>query len=58
MWQKLHWRERWLPDDKLNFKQGILKKSKLAQHAYEEGHRVIWDEVGILENKSNSRCMK
>jgi hypothetical protein len=37
-------------------KEGLLEKSKLAQHAYEEGDRVFWDEARILEIESNSRC--
>jgi hypothetical protein len=32
-----------------NFQQGLLDKSKLVQHSYEEGKRVIWDEASILE---------
>jgi hypothetical protein len=31
-----------------NLKEGRLEKSKLAQHAYEDGHRVSWDEARIL----------
>jgi hypothetical protein len=38
--------------------EGPLEKSKLAQHAYEEGHRVGWDEARILEIESNSRYRK
>jgi hypothetical protein len=34
------------------------KKSKLAKHAYGEGHRVIWYEARILEIEGNSRCGK
>jgi hypothetical protein len=34
------------------------KKSKLAQHAYKEGQRVIWDEARIFEIESNSRHRK
>jgi hypothetical protein len=30
----------------------------LAQHAYEEGHRVNWDEARVLEIDSNSRYRK
>jgi hypothetical protein len=30
----------------------------LAQHAYEEGHRVCWDEARVLEIESNSRYRK
>jgi hypothetical protein len=41
-----------------NLQQSLLKKSKLAQHAYEEGHRVGWDEARILEIESNSRYKK
>jgi hypothetical protein len=39
-------------------KEGLPEKSKLVQHAYEEGHRVIWDEARILEFESNSRHKK
>jgi hypothetical protein len=35
-----------------------MDKSKLAQHAYEEGHRFIWDTARILEIESNSRYRK
>jgi hypothetical protein len=41
-----------------NLRAGPLQKSKLAQHAYEEGHRVGWDEARILEIESNSRYRK
>jgi hypothetical protein len=40
-----------------NLREGLLEKSKLAQHAY-EGHRVGCEEARILEIKSNSRCRK
>jgi hypothetical protein len=32
-----------------NLKEGLLEKSKLAQHAYEEGHRVGWNDARVLE---------
>jgi hypothetical protein len=32
-----------------NLRENLLEKSKLAQHAYEEGHRVGGDEAMILE---------
>jgi hypothetical protein len=35
-----------------------MKKSKSAQHAYEGGHMLVWDEAWILEIESNSRCRK
>jgi hypothetical protein len=41
-----------------NLQQGLLEKLKLAQHAYEEGHRVRWDDARILEIESNSRYRK
>jgi hypothetical protein len=41
-----------------NFKESLLEKSKLAQHACKVGHRVIWDEARILETESNSRYRK
>jgi hypothetical protein len=41
-----------------NLKQGLLEKSKLAQHAYEEVHRVGWDDARILEIEINSRYRK
>jgi hypothetical protein len=39
-------------------KEGLLDKSNLAKHAYEEGHRVGWYEARILEIESNSRYRK
>jgi hypothetical protein len=41
-----------------NLQQGLLEKSKLAQLAYEEGHRVGCDETMFLEIESNSRHRK
>jgi predicted GIY-YIG superfamily endonuclease len=32
-----------LREHKHNLKEGLLEQSKLAQHAYEEGHRVGCD---------------
>jgi hypothetical protein len=48
----------WLYEHRHEFKVGLLEKSKLAQHAYKEGHWDNWDEVKILEIKSNSRYRK
>jgi hypothetical protein len=45
----------WLREHRHNFKDGIPEKSKLAQHAYEEGHRVTWDETRVLEIESISQ---
>jgi hypothetical protein len=41
-----------------NLKEVLLEKSKLSQHAYEEGHRVGCDGARILEIESNSRYRK
>jgi hypothetical protein len=35
-----------------SLKEGLIEKSKLVQHAYEEGHRVGWVEARILEIES------
>jgi hypothetical protein len=48
----------WLHEHKHNLKEGLLEKPKLSQHAYEEGHRVGWEEGRILEIESNSRYME
>jgi hypothetical protein len=42
----------------LNLEESLLEKSKLAQRAYEEGHKVGWDEDRLLEIGSNSRYRK
>jgi hypothetical protein len=34
-----------------NLKDGLLHKSKLAQHAYEEGHSVGWMMLGFWKLK-------
>jgi hypothetical protein len=47
-----------LREDRHNIKQGLLEKSKLAQHAYEKNHRVGWDEARILEIESNNKYKK
>jgi predicted GIY-YIG superfamily endonuclease len=47
-----------LREHRHNLQQGLPEKSKLAQHAHEEGHKVSWDEVVILEIESNSRYRK
>jgi hypothetical protein len=41
-----------------NLQQGLLGKSKLAQHAYEEGHKVGWDDARVLEIERNSMYRK
>jgi hypothetical protein len=41
-----------------NLNERLLEKSKLAQHTYEKGQRVGWDEATILEIESNNRYWK
>jgi hypothetical protein len=48
----------WFCECRHKLKEGLLEISKLAQHAYKEGHRVTWDEARILEIESNSRHRK
>jgi predicted GIY-YIG superfamily endonuclease len=47
-----------LREHRHNLRQGLLEKSKLHQHAYEEGHRVGWNDARILETESNRRYRK
>jgi hypothetical protein len=42
-------------EHRYNLKQSLVV---LAQHAYEEYHRVSWDEARVLEVESNSRYRK
>jgi predicted GIY-YIG superfamily endonuclease len=43
---------------KFNLTQGLLKKSKLAQHAYEEGHKIFWKLAKILQTEPNTTYKK
>jgi hypothetical protein len=45
-------------EHKFNLKNGLLCKSKLAQHAFEEGHQISWNEAKILQIEVNSRQRK
>jgi hypothetical protein len=48
----------WLHEQRHTLKENLLEKSKLAQHASEEGHRVCWDEAKISDIQSNNRYMR
>jgi predicted GIY-YIG superfamily endonuclease len=37
-----------------NLKQGLLEKSRLAEHAYEEGHRIQWKEAKTIQIEANN----
>jgi predicted GIY-YIG superfamily endonuclease len=43
-----------IKEHKHNLKEGLLEKSKLAQHAYEEGHRIKWDEAKAIQKKPDT----
>jgi hypothetical protein len=43
-----------IKEHKHNLKQGLLEKSKLAQHAYEEGHHLKWDEAKAVQKEPNT----
>jgi hypothetical protein len=42
-----------LREHKNTFKEGLLDKYRLAQHAYEEDHKVDWDGARILSFEEN-----
>jgi hypothetical protein len=41
-----------------NLTQGLLEKSKLAQHAYDEGHKTCRKEAKVLQIEPNTTCRK
>jgi hypothetical protein len=41
-----------------NLEKGLLEKSRLAQHAFEEDLRIGWNNVKILKMESSSRYRK
>jgi hypothetical protein len=47
-----------LTEHKYNLKERLRDKSKLAAHAFEEGHRIVWDQAGILQVEFNFVCRK
>jgi hypothetical protein len=38
-----------IKEHKYNVTKGVFEKSKLAQHAYEEGHKICWKEAKVLQ---------
>jgi hypothetical protein len=38
--------------------EGLLGKSKLAQHAYEDGHKICWNEAKVLQIEPNTTHRK
>jgi hypothetical protein len=45
-------------EHKYNLTQGLLGKSKLAQHAYEAGHKIRWNEARVLQIEPNTTYRK
>jgi hypothetical protein len=43
---------------KYNKTQGLLENSNLAQHAYEEGHKICWNEAKVLQIEPNTTYRK
>jgi hypothetical protein len=50
--------EVYITEHKYNRTQGLLEKSKLAQHSCEEGHKICWNEAKILQVDSNTTYSK
>jgi hypothetical protein len=42
-----------IKEHKHNFRQGLLEKSKLAEHAY-EGHQICWNKARVLQVEPNN----
>jgi hypothetical protein len=36
----------------------LIEKSKLAQHAYEEGHKIFWNKARVLQIEPNTTYRK
>jgi hypothetical protein len=56
------WRNRLLgvriKEHRQNLRHSLMGKSKLAQHTYEEGQRMYWEEAKVLKIKPNNTCRK
>jgi hypothetical protein len=44
-----------IKEHKYNPTQGLLEKSKLAQHAYEESHKICWNEAKVCRLRPTTR---
>jgi hypothetical protein len=42
-----------IKEQKYNLTQGLIEKTKLAQHAYEGGHKICWKEAKVLQIEWN-----
>jgi hypothetical protein len=50
--------EACIEEHKYNLTPSLLEKSKLAQHACEEGHRICWKEAKVLQIELNTTYRK
>jgi hypothetical protein len=44
-----------IKEHKYNLTQGLLEKSKLTQHAYEEGHKICWNAENPIPHTENTK---
>jgi hypothetical protein len=47
-----------IKEQKHNLTQGLLEKSKLAQHAHKEDSKICWKDAKVLQIKSNTTYRK
>jgi hypothetical protein len=45
--------EESIKEHKHNLAQSLFQKSKSAQHGYEEGHKIGWEEAKLLQIEPN-----
>jgi hypothetical protein len=43
-----------IKEQKYDLTQGLLEKSKLAEHVYEERQRICWNEAKVLQVEANT----
>jgi hypothetical protein len=43
-----------IKEHKYNLTKVLLEKSKSAQHAYAEGHKICWNEMKVLQIEPNT----
>jgi hypothetical protein len=42
-----------IKEHKYILRKGLLEKSKLSQHWYEEGHKICWNDARVLQTEPN-----
>jgi predicted GIY-YIG superfamily endonuclease len=47
-----------IKEHKCNLTQGFLEKSKLAQHAYDKGHKICWNKARVLQIEPSTTYRK